>query len=110
MAQPDLRYFAFRHLAPRLQRISAPFAEVATWIATALPDNPQTRRAMERLLEAKDCAVRGCLDLPEGTLVEAFRKPEPATGEGGAAGTFQSTTGTASGASGGAAFEGGSGG
>lgn len=58
----DLQYFRFSHLPPALQERSKPFADLAHWIARELPENEQSRRALEHLLIAKDCAVRAALD------------------------------------------------
>lgn len=58
----DLQYFRFEHLPPKLQERSKPFADLAHWIARELPENEQSRRALEHLLIAKDCAVRAALD------------------------------------------------
>ena len=60
----DLQFFRFEHLPPRLQATSKPFADLAQWIARELPENEQSRRALEHLLIAKDCAVRAGLDAP----------------------------------------------
>lgn len=59
---PDLQYFRFEHLPPKLQATSKPFADLAHWISRELPENEQSRRALEHLLVAKDCAVRAGLD------------------------------------------------
>lgn len=61
MAHETLRFFKFEHLAPQLAAVSKPFAELATHIATTLPENDESREAMRKLLEAKDCAVRASL-------------------------------------------------
>ena len=57
----DLQYFRFEHLPPRLQAFSKPFAELAQFIAREVPENEQSRRALEYLLIAKDCTVRAGL-------------------------------------------------
>jgi len=61
-----LRFFEYAHLPERLQRVSAPFAEMAMQMATGFGDFEQTTDAetaagLRRLLEAKDCAVRAAL-------------------------------------------------
>jgi hypothetical protein len=72
MSEPParmMRLFKYDHLPRPLQRISAPFGMVAAWIARSFPDTEQTRLAMQKLVEAKDCAVRGCLDHHEAVAV-----------------------------------------
>ncbi|NOT09270.1 MAG: hypothetical protein HOP28_13830 [Gemmatimonadales bacterium] len=56
-----LRFFAFGHLPPHLQEISAPFGVLAQQVAERAPENPETTVALRKLLEAKDCAVRAVL-------------------------------------------------
>jgi hypothetical protein len=60
-----LRYFAYSHLPARLQRISRPYAELAERMVDMLPPIAETTVCLRKLLEAKDCAVRAALDLPE---------------------------------------------
>lgn len=76
MAQPLLRFFQFEHLPPRLQVISRPFAELARWINSSCPDNEQTRVGMQRLLEARDCIMRGAFDVALAGSIE----PPPSSG------------------------------
>ena len=63
----DLQFFRYEHLPPRLQWTSKPFADLAQWIARELPENEQSRRALEHLLIAKDAAVRAALPPPPAT-------------------------------------------
>ena len=49
----------------RLQAISRPFCELAQQMAETLPSNPETIAMLRKLLEAKDCAVRAALEMPE---------------------------------------------
>lgn len=56
-----IQFFAYEHLPPHLQEISAPFAELAQKIVTLLPDNAERSTALRKLLESKDCAVRARL-------------------------------------------------
>lgn len=56
-----LQFFSFKHLPPRLQTVSAKFAELAVDIDKTLPDNEEKHMALRKLLEAKDCAVRAML-------------------------------------------------
>lgn len=55
---PILQFFAYAHLPPHLQAVSAPFGELATTIVATLPANEERRVALRKLLEAKDAAVR----------------------------------------------------
>lgn len=57
-ADPMLQWFRYDHLRDDLKEVSRSFAELATWIATNLPRNPERTVALRKLLEAKDCAVR----------------------------------------------------
>jgi ferritin-like protein len=56
-----LQFFEFSHLPPKLREISEPFCKLALHISETLPHNPETTEALRKLLEAKDCAVRGFL-------------------------------------------------
>ena len=55
------RFFAYRHLPPHLQEISAPCADLAEQMIRALPDDPELTTGLRKLLEAKDCFVRAAL-------------------------------------------------
>lgn len=55
-----LQFFAYSHLPPHLQEVSAPFHTLALTIADG-PQNAETTTALRKLLEAKDCAVRAVL-------------------------------------------------
>lgn len=59
-SQPEhiMQFFAFAHLRPELQDISAPFSALADGIVAKLPRNPERTVALRKLLEAKDAAVR----------------------------------------------------
>lgn len=52
-----LEHFTFDHLPEELQRVSAPFAQLAHNVAS-YSSGPETTTALRKLLEAKDCAVR----------------------------------------------------
>lgn len=54
-------YFQYKHLPENLQKISAPFGEVAEKMATSLPEGPEVSAGLRKLLEAKDCFVRAAL-------------------------------------------------
>lgn len=58
---PIMKYFGYQHLKPELQAISKPFGEMAAWIVSTLPRNPERTVALRKLLEAKDAAVRATL-------------------------------------------------
>lgn len=58
---PILRYFAWEHLPAHLQQVSRPFYTVALGVAERYAegaDERETAKALDRLLEAKDAAVR----------------------------------------------------
>ena len=59
-----LRYFAWEHLPPRLQEVSAPIGILAQSMAERLPQGPELTTGLRKLLEAKDCLVRAALDAP----------------------------------------------
>ena len=56
-----MQFFAYKHLPQHLQEISSPFCEIATWIESSIPRNPERTVALRRVLEAKDAAVRAYL-------------------------------------------------
>lgn len=61
MTDHIMQFFAYEHLPPQLQKVSAPFCELAKSITqegTGLPRNPERTVALRKLLEAKDAAVR----------------------------------------------------
>lgn len=53
-----LAHFTYDHLPEELQRVSAPFCQLAHTVATGGTSGPETTTALRKLLEAKDCAVR----------------------------------------------------
>lgn len=57
-----LKYFTFKHLPLKLAHVSEPFCKLATQMATLLPDGSQKDVALQKLLEAKDAAVRAALE------------------------------------------------
>lgn len=59
-----LQFFAYEHLPPHLQVVSAPFGDLARSLSVSLPKNPESTVALRKLLEAKDCAVRAILFKP----------------------------------------------
>ncbi len=57
-----MRFFAYDHLPQHLQPISKAFAEVARYVLDNCHECPQQQeRALEKLIEAKDCAVRAAV-------------------------------------------------
>lgn len=56
-----MQFFAYKHLPEHLQEISRPFCEIAEWMQSELPRNPERSAGLRKLLEAKDCAVRARL-------------------------------------------------
>lgn len=58
---PILKFFAWTHLPPMLQNVSAPFGRLALDIAGTLPPNAEREVALRKLLESKDAAVRAAL-------------------------------------------------
>lgn len=67
-----LHYFEYAHLPPHLQEVSKQFHALAHWIVKELPVNYQSNRALEKLLEAKDCAVRAMLPPPKVEVLEVL--------------------------------------
>ena len=61
MTEPILQFFVYEHLPAHLQKVSAPFGDLAQQIVETLPRNPERTVALRKLLEAKDCAVRALL-------------------------------------------------
>jgi hypothetical protein len=62
----DMKYFEFDHLPPHLQAVSQPFHWLAwkTWGLMGRGADPdQVEKALDKLLEAKDAAVRSALAL-----------------------------------------------
>lgn len=59
--EPVLKYFKFRHLRPAQKDVSERFAGVARMLMT-LPASRERTKALDRLLEAKDAAVRASLE------------------------------------------------
>ena len=56
-----MQFFAYEHLPPHLQLVSAPFGQLAETIVSTLPRNPERTVALRKLLESKDAAVRAKL-------------------------------------------------
>lgn len=72
-AEHVMQFFAYEHLPPHLAAVSKPFCDLArilvaegempagTAVQFPLPRNPQRTMALNKLLEAKDHAVRALL-------------------------------------------------
>lgn len=56
-----IQYFDYRHLPPKLQDVSKAFSDIAHHLEHTLANCPQKDICMQKLLEAKDCAVRATL-------------------------------------------------
>lgn len=57
-----IEFFKYDHLPPRLQKISKPFHDLAmSLIVGEYTRGREITKALDKLLEAKDCAVRGYL-------------------------------------------------
>ena len=59
--QQILQYFAYSHLPQHLQNVSYGCCELAQQMAYSLPEGPELRVGLRKLLEAKDCFVRAAL-------------------------------------------------
>lgn len=55
------QFFAFAHLPEHLQAVSKRFYELAEWMVLELPRNAERTKALNKLLESKDAAVRAKL-------------------------------------------------
>lgn len=56
-----MQFFAYSHLPEHLRAASKPFGDLAQQIVDTVPRNPERTKALDRLLEAKDAAVRAKL-------------------------------------------------
>lgn len=56
-----MQFFAYAHLPDFLQKVSAPFGDLASVIIQVCPRNPERTVALRKLLEAKDAAVRAVI-------------------------------------------------
>lgn len=61
---PIMQFFAYAHLPPALQEVSAPFGKLAEEMHELLPSNPEREFALRSLLVAKDAAVRARIFKP----------------------------------------------
>lgn len=53
-----MKYFSFDHLPPHLQDVSRNFFNLANYVEKTMPNCSQKNLALQKILEAKDCAVR----------------------------------------------------
>jgi hypothetical protein len=60
-SQHVLQYFSHSHLPAPLQAVVKPIADLAVEMEHAIPDGPEKTMGLRKLLEAKDCLVRGML-------------------------------------------------
>ena len=58
---PIMKYFTYAHLPQHLQAISIPCTELAWSMIGTIPPGPELEMGLRKLLEAKDCFVRGML-------------------------------------------------
>lgn len=58
---PIMKYFEYAHLPPHLQEVSKPIGDLAKQMDDLLPDGAEKSAGLRKLLEAKDCLVRGKL-------------------------------------------------
>lgn len=56
-----MQFFTYGHLPEHLQKISKRFSELAEFIMNSTPKNPERTKSLNKLLEAKDAAVRAAL-------------------------------------------------
>ena len=55
-------YFKYDHLPEDAQEVSKPFCELAAEVYNTRPWHPQTTVSLQKLLEAKDAAVRAVVN------------------------------------------------
>lgn len=63
---PSLQFFKFAHLPENLRQYSKPFSDLAVWMNHNLPDGHEKDKAFDKLLEAKDAAVRANIPSENG--------------------------------------------
>ena len=87
MTKPNewmLQFFEHKHLPPHLAAVSAPFGALAEHLIATVPMNSERTKALDKLLEAKDAAVRAVVaKQPESP----YEKP-PRTGYNDDAGIY----------------------
>lgn len=65
MIESTIRYFSYSHLSEDLAKVARPFSILAQQIIILIPESRERRKALDRLLESKDCAVRAVLSASE---------------------------------------------
>lgn len=61
MSSIILKYFEYKHLPEKLQKVSYPVGHLAVLMDELLPEGPEKEAGLRKLLEAKDCFVRAVL-------------------------------------------------
>lgn len=61
-----LQWLTFSHLPETLQRFSRPFYQVAVELVLTVSDSPELTTALNKLIEAKDSAVRAGIKTDTG--------------------------------------------
>ena len=72
-----LQHFAFEHLPPHLQDVSAPIGQLALRMADSLPSCAELTVGLRKLLEAKDTLVRARLQAPAQQAALVTKEPPP---------------------------------
>lgn len=71
--EPLLRWFQSAHLPAPLKEMMVKFRFIADEIVVSMPPSAERTIALRKLIEAKDAAIRGLVDL---------QRPVPTSGEG----------------------------
>jgi len=58
---PIMKYFEYKHLPEKLQKISKPICDLAIQMEQELPDSIEKDVGLRKLLEAKDALVRASI-------------------------------------------------
>lgn len=74
--EPMLRWFAFAHLPPHLQAVSAVFKHAADHVVVQCEPSEQRTAALMQLLLAKDAAVRAALLTAERAAQRNYIEPK----------------------------------
>ncbi len=59
--EPLMQFFAYAHLPSHLQAVSKYFHDLACIVVNKCPPNRQREHALQKLIEAKDAAVRALI-------------------------------------------------
>lgn len=62
MSSHILKYFDYKHLPEKLQKVSKPFSELAHQMDEDLEGCSELNAGLRKLLEAKDCFVRAAIN------------------------------------------------